>query len=465
MKYQDLDNALKQRSREEVAELFNLTRQQLRDRIKQIVNYYKRSGQPVPYHLRDPYYGSSFNPEALPNPKAAPAHTNNIDATVSIQLDGIPRSEEDLLERFGFDPEEWVIYGAVPNMWGNPSNPNAQAKLKLAKKNPVALEFEPIKPIRASFPSSFKYPHRTPQNSTGVRTEVDIADTHFGFRRDEKSGKLEPIVDRKALDIVFQLISKVRPQKINILGDLLDLPDFSDKFVRRPEFANLTQEALIEAHFFLSRLRQLCPDAEILLIEGNHDARWERHVLANTQAAFGIMPVQLLHTKQNYTLPYMLDLETLGITYSGGYPDSGVVDNETGRRLIHGTVAAGPGATEARVLSKARRSTHYGHCHHAGYVYSRDTDTSDIISVGGPGCLCRTDGIVPARSKENNWVQGISVLTDHPAGYQPAIEHVVIDNGTAMFRGQLFQGSQSYQTDFYSYAIELGRDALLFQTS
>lgn len=90
--------------------------------------------------------------------------------------------------------------------------------------------------------------------------------------------------DPFAVRMFVQAVADVQPDIICINGDLFDLPEFS-RHPKDPREWNVTGR--IEAGLnFIHQLRNVAPDAQIDLIEGNHEARLLKFMFGDgTQAA------------------------------------------------------------------------------------------------------------------------------------------------------------------------------------
>lgn len=101
---------------------------------------------------------------------------------------------------------------------------------------------------------------------------------------------------------------RVQPAKIILNGDLFDLPEFGKYAVDPREFEVLKRIKWV--HRFLQSLREACPDAEIILIEGNHEYRLLRHLSEATPAMKA-----LLSDLHGFTVPKLLGLEQFEVNY------------------------------------------------------------------------------------------------------------------------------------------------------
>jgi predicted phosphodiesterase len=271
------------------------------------------------------------------------------------------------------------------------------------------------------------------------------ADTQIGFRR-LADGSLDPFHDDKAMDVFVQAALKMQPDKIQILGDFLDLAS-QGRFAQEASFAQTTQPSLDRGHLFLATLRAACPDAEIIVIEGNHDKRMQNFIEANALAAFGLKRANMPDSWPTQSLPYLLRLDELGIKYVDAYPAATDWDNDNTRN-IHGTKANSRGSTTAQyVFELPHLNTWAGHTHRVEVTYRSVTgargEAVESYSAN-PGCLCRVDGAVPsvngaigadgtaARIVEN-WQQGFGLAYYNDTESWPYVYR--IRNGVALIDG------------------------------
>ena len=271
------------------------------------------------------------------------------------------------------------------------------------------------------------------------------ADTQIGFRR-LADGTLDPFHDEAAMGVFIQAATQLQPDKIQILGDFLDLAS-QGRFAQEASFAQTTQEALNTGHLFLAKLRAACPDAEIVVIEGNHDKRMQNFIEANAVAAFGLKRAGLPESWPVMSLPYLLRLDELNVQYVDAYPAATDWDNDTTRN-IHGTKANSRGSTTSQyVFELPHLNTWAGHTHRVEITYrsvmGARGEAVESYSAN-PGCLCRVDGAVPsvngaigadgtaARIVEN-WQQGFGLAYYNDTESWPAVYR--IRNGVALMGG------------------------------
>lgn len=101
---------------------------------------------------------------------------------------------------------------------------------------------------------------------------------------------------------------RVQPEKVIIGGDLFDLPEFGKYSVDPREWDVVGRIRWV--HAFLRDLRDACPSAEIVLIEGNHEFRLLRHLAEATPAMRAV-----LSDLHGFTVSRLLGLDEFEINY------------------------------------------------------------------------------------------------------------------------------------------------------
>lgn len=101
---------------------------------------------------------------------------------------------------------------------------------------------------------------------------------------------------------------RVQPAKIILNGDVFDLSEFSRFAVDPREWDVVGRIKWV--HRFLEDLREACPDAEILFIEGNHEYRLLRHLAEASPAMRAV-----LSDLHGMTVPKLLGLDMYEINY------------------------------------------------------------------------------------------------------------------------------------------------------
>lgn len=293
------------------------------------------------------------------------------------------------------------------------------------------------------------------KTSTSSRETVILPDPQIGYRM-YPDGSLDPFHDEAAFSVAMQIVREVDPDCIVNLGDTCDFPEWSSKFLVSPEFVNTTQPTLDRTHLFLAEQRANAPRADIFLMEGNHDDRLAISITKNAMAALRLRPGG---THPDHwpvlSLPNLLRLDDLGVTYVSGYPAGRVkiadgCDGQAPLYAIHGEKL-----DMAKVAKSERESFVQGHGHHVqDYFATYDLEGEPwVVNAFMPGCLCRIDGAVPSTKggtdvhgrvvrRIEGWQQAVAVVTEIP-GQGWTKEIVPIHNGRAIFRGRVFSAVQS----------------------
>jgi hypothetical protein len=307
---------------------------------------------------------------------------------------------------------------------------------------------EPAKPI------ILKQPVRAKAKSAldGFKRAMTLPDIQIGYYVD-RTGALHPTHDESALDVVLQLIRFVRPDRIIMHGDNLDLPELS-KYRLSPMFIRTTQATVDRAGLWAAEVRGAAgPDAEIEWLAGNHEERLVNYLLDNAKAAFGLRRAMEPKGWPVLSVPNLCRLDDHAITFLPGYPANEAWINDR-LRVIHGHVVASGGSTAHKYLAQERVSTVFGHVHRREWAERtrRNRSSDQTILAMSPGCLCRTDGKVPSTkggidldglplSSTEDWQQGVAVFTYEDGNGRFVPEQVPILDGWAVYHGLEFQAS------------------------
>jgi len=301
-----------------------------------------------------------------------------------------------------------------------------QVKAWLIRKDPICI-FPTVRPIECEMvyrekPADHTYPV--------ARRTLVCADPHFGFER-KRGGVLSPLHSREALDLVLQLAVYAKVDRIDWLGDMLDLADWSTRFLREPQFMECTQPAIVEGHWWLKRMRQENPTAEMKVHEGNHEKRMRAAMAENLKAAVELKPADELELPAPLTPPRLLGLHRLDIEWVGGYPaDCDWLNDNTG--MSHGERAnSGPGDTAKAAVQSSDYTQFFGHCHRQELA-SRTMHLRGeirVIQAWAAACLCHIDGRVPAKGTNMQWQNGCLLVDYEPEGRDPPTVTPVLFNG------------------------------------
>jgi len=368
---------------------------------------------------------------------------------------------DDLIEAANINKDIWSIKSAKVNKWegyrrqeikdieyveGQATGfikdtgeltiePLFQVRIEIIKKEPTALK-PVISPVNVEIG---KLPKHEAKKGDWQRCLI-LADPHFGFMRDLRTLNLVNFHDRSALSIILQIADDEMFDSIAVLGDTLDLADWSDKFLRSPEMFFCTQPAVVEASWFIGQLRRTF-GGDLHVLEGNHDERMSRSIKKHFLHAYDLRPADRLGEDPPISIPALLGLERMGVKYIGNYPKGRLKLN---KRVVlkHGDVARGAsGGTAKAVLDKTTKTTGFGHIHRFERLTktSWDGDEYRYIEAFSIGCLCKIDGTVPGSNLEANWQQGFAVMNYNENG-DYRLEEYPIENGRAFYHGKTYEG-------------------------
>ena len=292
---------------------------------------------------------------------------------------GEPLSKEELMILSDLDPDEWEVVSEKINAWqigrknkkvdlhwkdGKISDGSSvfdegqiqkeylfQIELKLTKKKRVPVKAI-LQPIHLEFP---EFPKMYEEIMSDVDREprtfeevLFICDPHFGFSRTD-SGNLVNYHDREFLGALLAIAHSNLPDYVVWNGDILDLPDMSS-FTNSPSELFNTQAAGIELSWLMKQFNE-STDQQVA-IEGNHDLRFKKALMANFKAAFELKPIHDLEGDPMLSVPRFLGLDQMNIKWVDGYPDNFFKIGNV--RFHHGkTVRKGSGRTSAYEIGDA----------------------------------------------------------------------------------------------------------------
>jgi len=346
----------------------------------------------------------------------------------------------DWIRSSGDDPEDYVLsIRSIP--YGNGLSSNRMAatpkKRNGATVGPAWPVIQPAEPVIVQTAPVTNAPARE------HKLAMKCADTQIGYRV-LPDGTLDPFHDERAMALFVEVCRIYHPDKITVLGDFLDLAS-QGRFAQEASFARTTQPSIDAGHRFLAELRAVCPDAEIVIVEGNHDLRMQNFIETNALAAFGLKRADMPDEWPVMSLPYLLRLAELNVKYIDAYPAATDWDNDLTRN-IHGTKANSKGSTMAQYVHQLPHvNTWAGHTHRAEIVYRTVLGArGEAIEsyAANPGVLCRVDGAVPSVNGAigasgiptpvvEDWQQGFGMLYYTDTESWPSV-HRIKDGATIL---------------------------------
>lgn len=285
-------------------------------------------------------------------------------------------------------------------------------------------------------------------NAEGYKVAVILPDMQIGYYRNA-DGSLEPTHDEEALSISMAIIKKLRPDRIIMVGDNLDFPEFG-KYRLSPAYAITTQASIDRATTLCAELRAAAPEAVIDWISGNHEERLVNFILDNAKVSFGLRRGNTPDSWPCLSVPYLCRFNDYGVNYVAGYPAGQVWINQR-LKVIHGNKVRSNGSTAHAYLNDSKVSVIYGHIHRREWAERsrEDWDGAKTIMAASPGTLARCDGAVPSTKGGmdldgrpmtivEDWQQGLAVVSYEDGEGAFWYEQIPIHNKTAFFRGKVY---------------------------
>jgi len=374
---------------------------------------------------------------------------------------------EDLVAVAHIDTDEWMVDHWLVNQWevgakakdqelewtdgivngytsehGLTVEPLYQVKAWLVRRHPIAIK-PIIQPVQCDY--EFEWGNIdliTGQRCKDIQTSLVFGDPHFGFERDMQGGRDTPYHNESVLRIILEIAKYVQPDRIDIIGDILDLAEWSDKFIRTPEMTETTQKAINAAYRWLKEFRSIAPKAEMFLYQGNHELRIQKALITHLRAAYGIRPADKLDLPPAMSVPNLLALNGLGIQWVDGYPHNQIWINN-GLQISHGDIVrSAPGDTSKAVSKNSDVSQVYGHIHRVEMVTHTHNfrNAQKYVTAFSPGCACWCDDRVPGNGHNRQWQNGCGIIEYEVDGGRFNITPILIEDRKAIYDGKIFGG-------------------------
>ena len=376
-------------------------------------------------------------------PRTSPADPDTVikesDGELTISHTSRIQSLEELIEAFNIDTDKWKIKSFIAEKWDSATNELEKFLIRASfveRKEHTNKPITPIEIVVENEKTAEKTVHRT------LKRTVALFDLHVGFSRNFRSGELIPFHNREALSVALEIATLSQPDTIVFGGDMLDMSEWSEKFVLEPGFYFTTQNALIECAWWIGKFKQRCPNAQLVMLAGNHEKRLQILVAKRLIAMAMLSPADDPNVPLT-SIDNLLGLSRMGVKYIDEYPD-GMYFVAKDTIIEHGNVArARPGMTASAMVDQRNFNVIFGHKH------SLEMASKNINSWAGHhvvravcgGCLCKLDGTVPGSNRNSQWQNGIvEIIHDDDTAY--AINPILIENGSAVYNGNIVPGSE-----------------------
>lgn len=243
----------------------------------------------------------------------------------------------------------------------------------------------------------------------GPLTAVIVPDMHVGYRRTSDSNYV-PLHDPMACQIVTAFIRDIQPDIVIMLGDNLDLAEWSSKYLVTPDLAFTTQMSMEYLAEWISSWRAYTQ--EVIYLEGNHEKRMRDALVTNLRAACDLHVVGEDVEDPVLSVPYLLGLESMGVVWVGDYPKGEYWLNSNLCVKHAGALSAQPGQTAGKSLEGLSHSTIFGHAHRLESAHRTlwRNNKPYIYAAYCMGTLAHIDGRVPSNTTNENWQQGFGIV-------------------------------------------------------
>lgn len=199
-----------------------------------------------------------------------------------------------------------------------------------------------------------------------------------------------PFQDDKAVNAFLKHCKKTQPAKIVLNGDIMDF--FRLSRFTKGEGRNPLQEITM-CRKFLKSLRELCPNADIYYVIGNHETRLERYVLEKAPELSTLI-------EDVFTILKVQDFGVYGcasLTLNNSFV------------FKHGTLLGNKsGLSAIKEIEKAYMSGCSGHTHRAAKFITRKSGRKFFWIESG--CLCDLN---PEYCISPDWQQAFVELELH----------------------------------------------------
>jgi metallophosphoesterase superfamily enzyme len=238
-----------------------------------------------------------------------------------------------------------------------------------------------------------------------------------------------PYQDDRAITSMFKYAKMYNPNNIIINGDLLDFYGLS-KFDKSPDRKITVAEEVVQARKWLGLLRRRFQNADIYLLQGNHENRLQKYMWRNPEL-HGLSELKLenlLEFKKHKIKEVQVDGDYWS-TDTGHLKIGDAVIMHGDSRLNGATLSKYSGYSSSNTMRSTGSSTIVGHNHRMAIVKHR-TPYQEMTGIE-TGCLC----IVPGNS---NWQQGfVTFETFKDKNYNYRLHH--IQDGKLIENGKIYQ--------------------------
>lgn len=315
----------------------------------------------------------------------------------------------DLLKRDGLNPDDWLVNRLRLNEWGKCGECGhdglEQRRVDLTPRTDFLM------PVRADG-------WRPPRKAT-----VSPSRGLIGLFPDQHAPYHDPMVHEAAC----AWIRDAKPEKIVLLGDLLDNPSVSRH--RKMGHEPSLKDCMVAGYGLLRGYCQAIVDAgmtvgpdscEVVLIGGNHDEERVRNALRDK----GLSEVaELTRVEEDipiHSLEHLMRLDELGVTMIRppvGTPYDHAEHRVTENLLaVHGWIAKkGSGASALATLERVNENVVQGHTHRQALVFLTRWVRGELVRLTAveAGTMALVEQSSLNYANRPDWQAGWAVGSDH----------------------------------------------------
>jgi predicted phosphodiesterase len=242
-------------------------------------------------------------------------------------------------------------------------------------------------------------------------------DTHFPFE------------DSKAVRVVKALASKLKPERVIHMGDLIDCWQIST-FDKDPLRRNTLQDDIDKAMEHLKEVFMATPNAEHYYLEGNHEFRLTKTICRMPESQRELARLRVFQRHVSWS--GIMEECGVGKDLWEFIPMRGQARRRLFPKLItkHGNIVSKWSAmTAKREWERYGCSGISGHTHRMGLFYHNDFNGAHAWAE--TGCTC---DLHPEYTEDPDWQHGLVVGTFTNDWKYFVFEPVYIQQGNAIWR-------------------------------
>lgn len=331
---------------------------------------------------------------------------------------GVELTEDALLRQYGLDPDEHEVVRKRLNFWGSDSDPHFQLRLDAIPKQLLVLP----EPAREWLPA----PNPVPRDDGGYGVVI-VADYHA------------PHYNRGLHETSLQFMRDYDPQLLLNLGDLGDFTSIS-RHRERPRLVQHVNDCIVEGGSILRSQREALPDAEMVLLPGNHDDRIQHAIIDNNRNLLGVRGIA--DDYDALDLRRLWDLDPIHVEMVDEDWDRAKFHINDNLSAIHGSRTTKTAGED--MLNKLVRSVVQGHSHRMRFTYRTQHDdprggvrTRCAVECGTMAQLSGSLGY----GDEENWQQGFVYGTVWPDGQFALAPAMYVNNTLLLADGTRYRST------------------------